>query len=147
LTSPDHSKRWCSQRRHCKFCRSSSSWRFDATGIAEFPCPEGITEESFFLPVLASALPGYGTRFHSMLLEKYGIPACKPCFDQVERMNKMSFDEAVAEKRSILESIWTRKDDAPGWRALAARLPFAKHAAFYELGKIYDEAIQRGASR
>jgi len=128
----------CHTRAHCPTCRTDADWRERVTGVREFGCPHGVTAVT--LPSSAPP-PGYGTRFHSLLLSKYSIPACKPCFDQVERMNKMSFDEAVAEKRSILESIWTRKDDAPGWRALAARLPFAKHAAFYELGKIYDEAI------
>lgn len=83
-----------------------------------------------------------GDIFHGLLVEKYKIPSCSRCIELTNKMNALGVDGCREKRSEILEDIWTRRDKLEGWRGLAARLPGAKHLAFFELGSILDKAIE-----
>lgn len=128
----------CHTRAHCATCRTDADWRERVTGVRDFTCPHKVTANN--LPEGPAPI-GYGTKLERILKTKYNVKSCSACFEQIAEMNAMSYDEAVAAKPGILESIWSRRDQTRGLRKIALALPGAKHLALRELGKLYDEAL------
>lgn len=133
-------------QQFCGDCRNLEKGRGFRTAIlkirgveheTDFECP--LSKPWSHEPQQTSLV---GQVFHKLLVEKYSIPACSRCVELMNKMNAMGPEKCIEQKTEILEDIWTRRDKLEGWRGLAARLPGAKHLAFFELGSILDKAIE-----
>lgn len=145
----------CDEGVWCRPCRTLPHVQEVMVG-GRFACPRGYTENDFPKPTRLSVSAssgsqsppprprqavGPGDRFHALLARKYGIKPCAKCREMIDRMNALG-DEGCRNKRdAILGEMWERRNQLKGWRAIAAKLPGARHAALRELGILFDEAV------
>lgn len=84
-----------------------------------------------------------GDQLHKLIVAKYGIKPCSRCLEVIENMNGLGPEGCVEQRELILDDIWQRRDKLKGWRKVAAKLPGSEIAAKRELGRLFDEAMER----
>jgi len=97
-------------------------------------------------PIPGASLPGVGAAFHRRLVDRYGIEPCQRCVEMIDEMDRLGPEGCRQRRDELLDGIWQRRHMLRGWRAIAARLPGAKHVAVRELGQLLDAAVEEVAA-
>lgn len=133
----------------CEACRDREGGRAFRTQIlkyrgiehvhVDFHCPKE-------KPWGHTPQPGAGDIFHGLIIAQYKVSACEQCQSIIASMNQLGPAGCRRHRAEILDDIWQRREQLQGWRAIAAKLPGSKLAATYELGKLFDQAVDQAAA-